>query len=161
MLTSTFRPIARQALRAQTRAYSSQRSTSSPMVRNLILGGSALATVTYVLSQRQQVRLEGLSKGVPRESVLDSHSLKEPIHRRDGTYCLLASLVPLRREGLADGLCEGGEKKSSEAPSVVQAKSVEAEETKGAEGAFNEETGEINWDCPVSVEGPGHALTTV
>lgn len=43
----------------------------------------------------------------------------------------------------------GGEKEAAGAPSIVQKKSVEAESEKGPEGAFNEETGEINWDCPV------------
>lgn len=37
---------------------------------------------------------------------------------------------------------------------LVEDKAAEAEETPSSsgsnEGAFNEETGEINWDCPVS-----------
>jgi hypothetical protein len=41
-----------------------------------------------------------------------------------------------------------GEKKEA-TPSLVQDKLDEAEADKGPQGAFNEETGEINWDCPV------------
>lgn len=168
MFSSTLRPIARTALRnvnANARSYSSSasRSTSGPMIRNLVLGGSALATISYLVSQRGEVRLD--SK-VPRESVLDGHTLKEPIHRRDGMsphffqdHCS-TSVNPAGAAGrFAVCLCAvtsetgadliGGEKEKSETPKIVQSKSTEAEETKGPEGAFNEETGEINWDCPV------------
>jgi hypothetical protein len=91
MFTSTLRPIARQALRSQARYSSTRASTtaSSSLLRNAVLGGSALAAVSYALAQRQEVRMEGLSKSVPRESVLDAHSLKEPLHRRGGeSHCL-------------------------------------------------------------------------
>jgi hypothetical protein len=35
------------------------------------------------------------------------------------------------------------------APELLQEKEKEATEESGSQGAFNEETGEINWDCPV------------
>jgi hypothetical protein len=42
----------------------------------------------------------------------------------------------------------------ADAGALVERKVAEAEETPSSsssnEGAFNEETGEINWDCPVS-----------
>jgi hypothetical protein len=42
---------------------------------------------------------------------------------------------------------------ASEVPGLVKDKAKEAkkEEQAGGESAYNEETGEINWDCPVSV----------
>jgi hypothetical protein len=43
------------------------------------MGASALLAVTFALSQKQVVRMDDR---VPRESVLDSHSLKEPLHKR-------------------------------------------------------------------------------
>lgn len=41
---------------------------------------------------------------------------------------------------------------ASEVPGLVKDKAKEAkkEEQAGGESAYNEETGEINWDCPVS-----------
>lgn len=154
MFKSTLRPLARAG--AGARAYSTSRPATSSMARNVILGGSALATVSYLVSQRQAVRLdsESKSKNVPRESVLDSSSLKEPIHRRDGQYsCPAPALsfpLPLLVYGGSIANWSGGEKARSDAPSVVQQKTVEAEESQqGPQGAFNEETGEINWDCPV------------
>jgi len=84
MFTSTLRTTARQALRTQARSASTRASASasSSLFRNAVLGGSALAAVSYALAQRQEVRMDDR---VPRESVLDSHSLKEPLHRRDST----------------------------------------------------------------------------
>ena len=38
-------------------------------------------------------------------------------------------------------------------PGLVRDKAEEAKEEEGPQGAYNEETGEINWDCPVSGVG--------
>jgi hypothetical protein len=82
---STLRPVIRQAARASSRTYTTGGArSSSTLIRNTILGGSALAAVSYALGQRQAVLLDESSKRVPRESVLDGHTLKEPIHRREG-----------------------------------------------------------------------------
>ncbi len=41
------------------------------------------------------------------------------------------------------------EEHGTKTPEIIEEKKAEAEETSGSQGAFNEETGEINWDCPV------------
>lgn len=81
MFTSSLRPAFRQAARA-SRNFSSQSSGNSTVLRNTVLGGSALVAATYALSQKQVVRMDDR---IPRESVLDSKSLKEPLHKRSST----------------------------------------------------------------------------
>ncbi|OCF42741.1 hypothetical protein I317_03472 [Kwoniella heveanensis CBS 569] len=75
-------------------------------------------------------------KVVPRtpdvtQSVLDQPSLKAPVHKRE-TATKAAESTP------APG--------SSDAAHLIEDKSSEA--ANPSQGAFNEETGEINWDCP-------------
>jgi hypothetical protein len=77
---NSIRPALKQATRA-TRTFSSQSAGKSNAVRNTAMGASALLAVTYALSQKQVVRMDDR---VPRESVLDSHSLKESLHKRPG-----------------------------------------------------------------------------
>ncbi|WVF72730.1 hypothetical protein IAT40_007548 [Kwoniella sp. CBS 6097] len=73
-------------------------------------------------------------KIVPRtpdvtQSVLDQPSLKAPVHKRE-TATKAAETTP----------------ESSDAAHLIEDKSSEA--ANPSQGAFNEETGEINWDCP-------------
>jgi len=77
---NSIRPAYKQAARA-TRTFSSQSAGKSNVVRNTAMGASALLAVTFALSQKQVVRMDDR---VPRESVLDSGSLKEPLHKRSG-----------------------------------------------------------------------------
>ncbi|WVR07476.1 hypothetical protein IAU60_004518 [Kwoniella sp. DSM 27419] len=73
-------------------------------------------------------------KIVPRtpdvtQSVLDQPSLKAPLHKRE--------TVTKANESSPN---------TGNAAKVIEDKSAEASQP--AQGAFNEETGEINWDCP-------------
>lgn len=78
---NSIRPVFKQASRA-SRTFTTQSAGKSNVLRNTALAGSALLAVTYALAQRQAVRMDDR---VPRESVLDSHSLKESLHKRGGT----------------------------------------------------------------------------
>jgi len=84
MLTSTIRPIARQAIRQySTRPAASGGSSAAFNFRNAVIGGSALLAVggSLVYSrQNQKVLLDDAPSA--RKSVLDLPSLKESIHKR-------------------------------------------------------------------------------
>ncbi|GFZ49459.1 Mitochondrial import inner membrane translocase TIM40 [Saitozyma sp. JCM 24511] len=126
---SSIRPIARStfsaARRYSTRAPSASASARSTWTRNAVVGAGTLAVGGWALAQRDHVRNDAAPV---RESVLDQKTLKEPIHSRDPS------------------------KNANAAMELVEDKAAEAEETPSSsgsnEGAFNEETGEINWDCP-------------
>jgi hypothetical protein len=90
MFASAFRPALRASTRA-SRTYSSRATTSSTFIRNAVLAGSGLAAVSLALGQRQSLLLESKDK-VPRESVLESKSLKEPLHKREGKYLVVHGL---------------------------------------------------------------------
>jgi hypothetical protein len=85
-----FKQVTRSARSFSTRGPSSNAQTT--FMRNTLLGGSALVAVTYALGQRQTVQMDSrtsstpttLRGDAPRDSVLNGHTLKEPIHRRDG-----------------------------------------------------------------------------
>jgi hypothetical protein len=87
MFTSSLRPAFRQAARASRNFSTNSGAGKSTVLRNTALGGSALVAITYALSQKQVVRMDDR---VPRESVLDSHSLKESLHKRGGMSLLFS-----------------------------------------------------------------------
>ena len=91
---NSIRPAFKQATRA-SRTFSSQSAGKSNVVRNTAMGASALLAVTFALSQKQVVRMDDR---VPRESVLNSHTLKEPLHKRTSE----SLLAPFQREWCAD-----------------------------------------------------------
>lgn len=134
MLSSTFRPIARSAVRS-IRQLSSQAQQgaahSGSSLRYAAVAASALAAGGYAVYVREPTRNDNLRDWIPkdhnqsvRESVLDQNSLKVPLHKRTS---------PAQQES---------------AQEVVKQKAKQADEEAGPQGAFNEETGEINWDCP-------------
>jgi len=78
--------------------------------------------------------------------VLDQPTLKGNIHKRDGMFPFSLG----GWSGFADVIWPG----SDQGQDLIEGKNKEAQ----SEGAFNEETGEINWDCPVSSSVPTHLL---
>lgn len=155
MLSSTFRPVARSAARA-ARQYSSQaQQHSGASLKFAAAAAAGLAAGGYAVYVREPTRNENLRDYIPknhdnsvRESVLDQNSLKVPLHKRT---CKLAHLRDLRylvRLRLTSVFQKAPAQQES-AQEVVKQKVKQAEKEEGPQGAFNEETGEINWDCPV------------
>ncbi|KAL7423844.1 Oxidoreductase [Cryptotrichosporon argae] len=125
MFRPSLRPAA-QSLRA--RAFSSRPAPSAAApaasARAAAIAATALAVGTLYASQR---RVENASSPLtppasPRESVIDQPTLKANLHKRSAV----------------------------EAPTTIKESAKEATEPTDAanQGAFNPETGEINWDCP-------------
>ncbi|WVQ81992.1 hypothetical protein IAT38_004119 [Cryptococcus sp. DSM 104549] len=129
----SLRPLARRTLHTRP----TPPSSSVWSTRNAVVAGTTLVVSALALtSDRQRV----LNDSRVRESVLDQPSLKEPIHRREEG-----------EEVLKDSAVETKTEVQSEAPADEATKLLEDKEAQAAEpaqGAFNPETGEINWDCP-------------
>ena len=155
MIRSVSRPLARTL-----RTYSTS-SRSSPFGRNAAVASLTLAIsgIAYVSSFDSQRLRADARDGLPdvlrnknvKESVLDQPSLKEDIHKRHGESHQSSchpNVPVLACVGFIDKRALLVESEVKATPRVVEGKAEEASEE--AQGAFNEETGEINWDCPVS-----------
>ncbi|ODN78974.1 hypothetical protein L202_04487 [Cryptococcus amylolentus CBS 6039] len=137
-LNTAARSFARRSISTGPSAPSSSRWSS----RHAFVAGTTLAiSALAISSERRKVLNESAKpeKPSPRETVLDQKSLKEPIHktevRQDGAPAPQASESSDSVEAAADGAAKVLEEKKEEAGDASQ-------------GAFNPETGEINWDCP-------------
>jgi len=132
-LRPALRPLTRVARQFSTEPLrpSSSRGTRTAAITSLTLlvGGVAYSASSRTLRADSRFR----------ESVLDQPSLKENIHPRPGWF---TPTLYRTCDWVADERIVAAEGKA-----VVEEKQHEAESSQ--QGAFNEETGEINWDCPV------------
>ncbi|ORX38557.1 hypothetical protein BD324DRAFT_621356 [Kockovaella imperatae] len=124
--------------------YTPPPNTSARSIILFGLGVAGLGAGAYYFSQQGRgVIIKYLPPydlpSSPDHSVLAKGSLKEPgIHSRSGPSEAAKSVHPV--------LKQSSESAPAQAPSAMKEKLAEASDP--SEGAFNEETGEINWDCP-------------
>ncbi|WWD02408.1 hypothetical protein V865_000447 [Kwoniella europaea PYCC6329] len=147
-------------------------SASSSFSRNAVIGLTTLTIAALAVTSEQR---RVWNDDRVRESVLDQGSLKKNVHKRDGAADASSSSsnTDTIKKAAAEKVGQVKEKavektqevkdevtkatpsssSSSTTPSddstaahVVEEKSAEAAQP--SQGAFNEETGEINWDCP-------------
>ncbi|WVQ68239.1 uncharacterized protein L199_006446 [Kwoniella botswanensis] len=141
-------------------------SASSSFSRNAVIGLTTLTIAALAVTSEQR---RVWNDDRVRESVLDQGSLKKNVHKREAADASSSSSnTDTIKKAAAEKVGEVKEKAvektqevkdevtkatSSSSPidenaaaHVVEEKSTEAAQP--SQGAFNEETGEINWDCP-------------
>ncbi|KAK4688984.1 hypothetical protein P7C73_g1121, partial [Tremellales sp. Uapishka_1] len=84
----------------------------------------------------------------PKSSAQHSSTLKSTVNALKADSHPSTSV--LNQSSLKTSVHKTGEAASDPAPQLIEDKAAEAksESEAGPQGAFNEETGEINWDCP-------------
>ncbi|WVW85720.1 hypothetical protein I302_107758 [Kwoniella bestiolae CBS 10118] len=167
-LTRSIRSIPSRRFLSTSSSHS--QASSSSFNRNAVIGLTTLAVAGLTItSERRRV----LNDDRVRESVLDQGSLKRNVHKREtssateetsNTESIKAAAyekakdvkdkVVEKTQEVKDEVSKDTSSSSSssstppsdEASHIVEEKSAEAAQP--SQGAFNEETGEINWDCP-------------
>ncbi|WVQ89725.1 mitochondrial intermembrane space import and assembly protein 40 [Cryptococcus gattii] len=137
------------ASRAIARRSLSTRSGPAPSSlwssRNAVIAGTTLTiTALAITSERRKVCNESAQKTPsPRDSIIEQDSLKENVHKKSVREDEFSG-ESVKSETLTSS--GSVEKAADDAVQVLEEKEAEAAEP--SQGAYNPETGEINWDCP-------------
>ncbi|ORY35462.1 hypothetical protein BCR39DRAFT_509853 [Naematelia encephala] len=147
-------PLARSAS-ASARLYSTRATTSTSTTRRFALASIAVlaGTAAYAVA-----RPSALAESYPK-AAYDEPSLKENIHkkkdrlktsnrRRKEEHSYSTEWISHIRMSKIELILSIAEEASvaKKTPQIVKEK--EEESSDASQGAFNEETGEINWECP-------------
>ena len=186
---TVLRTPSRQVRFGSSSSPTSPKQSSNPIIPLLGIGAIVIGGIAYFyvpfkhdLKDRASDAVKGEAKPSTlkaistqtdvRKSVLDQDSLKEPLHRRGRGFFLFETVKAVGSPTASSGATPSpAEKKGAsnlpledKVPKVPETIEAKAEEAKApAQTAFNEETGEINWDCPVSTDHSGRpcAYSTV
>ncbi|OXC69082.1 mitochondrial intermembrane space import and assembly protein 40 [Cryptococcus neoformans] len=145
MFARSFSSVSRTIARRSLSTRSGPAPSSLWSSRNAVIAGTTLAiTALAVTSERRKVFNESAQKATsPRDSIIAQDSLKENVHKKSVRKDEFSGEST---ESEASAPSDSVEKAADDAAQILEEKEAEAAEP--SQGAYNPETGEINWDCP-------------